>query len=70
MIAALTLAELGYDHCWDDADRWARNQPMGQNVLVTGATVLVTMVCFLFYSLVRVLSLNLGGYRFPREARR
>jgi hypothetical protein len=26
VVAALTLARLGFDRCWDDADRWARNQ--------------------------------------------
>jgi hypothetical protein len=26
VVAALTLATLGYDRCWDEADRWARNQ--------------------------------------------
>jgi hypothetical protein len=27
VVAALLLAKLGYGRCWDDADRWARNQP-------------------------------------------
>jgi hypothetical protein len=26
VVAALMLAKLGQDHCWDDADRWIRNQ--------------------------------------------
>ncbi len=26
VVAALMLAKLGHDHCWDDADRWIRNQ--------------------------------------------
>jgi len=26
VVAALMLARLGNDHCWDDADRWIRNQ--------------------------------------------
>jgi hypothetical protein len=25
-VAALMLAQLGYDHCWEEADRWVRNQ--------------------------------------------
>jgi hypothetical protein len=25
-LSALTLARLAYDNCWDDADRWVRNQ--------------------------------------------
>jgi len=26
VVAALMLAKLGYDRCWDEADRWIRNQ--------------------------------------------
>jgi hypothetical protein len=36
VVAALTLATLGYDRCWDDADRWARNQ-LAENQLTNTA---------------------------------
>jgi hypothetical protein len=38
VVAALTFAKLGYDSCWDDADRWARNQ-LAENQLTQTAWV-------------------------------